>query len=134
MRGTLMLDSDHDLMVGEYADGTETLVAAIGPVQVAQAASQAVSLKQGAIWWNISAGIDYETLFYRGRLPDAQMNPLRATAFREALLSVGGVEGFRDTAAIISFERKGRILSARIPCLEIACDQSRATATIEVIE
>jgi hypothetical protein len=133
MRGTLMMDQDHDLMAGTWPDGAETLVMATGPIQVAQAAAQAVSLKQGAIWWNISAGIDYETLFYHNRLPDAQMNPMRAAAFREALLAVEGIEGFADRSDI-TFDRRNRVLGVRIPCLEIACDESRATATIEVIE
>lgn len=128
-----MMDQDNDLMAGEYPDGTEGLVMATGPVQVAQAAAQAVSLKQGSIWWNISAGIDYEGLFYHNRLSDAQMNPLRAAAMREALLSVEGVDGFSGDNAI-TFDRRGRSLSVRIPCVEIACDQSRATATIEVIQ
>lgn len=133
MRGTLMMDQDYDLMLGEYPDGTQSLVMAVGPVQVAQAAAQAVSLKQGAIWWNISAGIDYEGLFYHNRLPDAQMNPLRAAAMREALLAVEGVDGFSGSDAV-TFTRQGRMLAARVPCLEIACDQSLATATIEVIQ
>lgn len=127
-----MLAQDGDLILAEHDDGAQTIGVALGAYTVVQAAAQAVSLRQGNVWFNLAAGVDYESLFYSARGSDSQLAPIRATAFRDALSAVPGVLGF-DGAGQITFSRKGRTVTPSIPCLQIKCDDVRLSATIGVL-
>ena len=127
-----MLDSTGDLLCAVNEDGAETLVALRGAEQAAQAASMAVSQRQGRIWWNESLGVDYDGLFFNSGRSDADMAAIRAAALREAILAVPGVDSFEGTNEI-TFSRNNRILTPSIPCIRITCEASRVSATIEPI-
>lgn len=128
--GTIMLDGDGDVITAEWPDGSETIGVALGAQQVAQSAALAVSLHRGSVWWNISAGVDYDGLFYQANRGDAAMNPARAAAFREAVLTVPGVAGFSRSNAV-DFKRQGRTVKVNIACIDIACDESLVSASIQ---
>lgn len=130
---TLMLDDQDDVLLAEHDDGAETLGVAVGAATVIQAAHIALNLKRGSVWWNLSAGIDYEGLFYQTARSDVEMAPIRATAFRTALLSVPGVTGFAEETEI-SFERTSdQTLSATVPCITIDCEDVRTSYTLGIL-
>lgn len=131
--GSLLLDDQADLMGATYDDGSETIAAALGAQQVAQAAAIAVSVPQGAVWFNLSGNIDFDGLFYAPTLREEELGALRANAYRSAILSVPGIEGFADSD-VIEFDTSGnRRLGVNIPCVLIDCENSRTRTFIEVI-
>jgi hypothetical protein len=130
MAGTLMLDNTGDLIAAEWPGGVETVGIAIGIAQVAQSANLAVSVRKGSVWWNITAGVDYESLFHNTQ-DSVQLDPIRATAFREAVLSVPGISGFSKSDEITFARSAGRTVSVSIPCVDIDCDEGRATSEIQ---
>lgn len=127
--GTLMLDASGDLITAEWPDGEQTVGVVSGTEQVAQAAMLAVSLHRGSVWWNISAGVDYDGLFYHANRSDAAMASVRSAAFRQSLLDVPGITGFAG-ANDVTFSRRGRSISVTVPCVNIACEENLASATI----
>ena len=132
MTGTLMLDADGDLLLGDYESGTETIIVAVGADTVAQNMGVAVSLKKTTVWFNLEAGIDYDSLFYNSGKSDFEMEPIRSTAIREAIKSVPGFLMFRGSEKI-KFTREGRTLIPDITCVEIDCDNQITQTFVESI-
>lgn len=132
MFGTLMLDADGDLIeavetVGavEYA----TIGVALGSIEVAQNISLRVSTKTRDCWFNLAAGVDYGTLFYDTNRSDATMNPIRAQAFRETLEATPGFGSYAGSNEVV-FSRTGRKVEVSLPCVVIACDDSRVIPAV----
>ncbi len=132
MIGTLLLDETGDLLCGQHEDGSETIVAGLGAEVVSQSASQAIGLHKGKVWWNLEAGIDYDELWHNAKFPHEQMELVRASEIREAILSVPGVDGFYEDQQI-SFEYDGRLVKTKVPCIKIDCENSRVRGYVEVI-
>lgn len=133
MFGTLLLDEDGDLIAAyEVGDDTleyETIGIALGSQQVAQAASMRVSTRQSSVWFNVTAGIDYETLFYNTSRTDTVMNPIRSQMFMAELLATPGVSGVAGETAV-TFTRTVRTLAIDLPCVNIDCDNSRVVPIV----
>lgn len=132
MIGTLLLDETGDLLCGEHDGGAQTIVAGLGAEVVSQAASQAISLHKGAVWWSLQAGIDYDGLFYNAPFPHEDMELMRASELRDAVLAVPGVAGFYEDGPV-TFEYEGRNVKTKMPCIEIDCDNSRVRGFVEAI-
>lgn len=132
MYGTLMLDESGDLIEAADMSGIleyTTVAVALGSQQVAQALSMSVSTKQRDAWFNKSAGIDYEGLFYGSTRSDTVMNPIRAQAFRQAMENTPGFGSYAD-AKDVTFSRADRRLSVKLPCVVIDCDNSRVIPAV----
>lgn len=123
------LDQDNDVMLGTQPDGAETIVPSLGAETVAQAAAFAVSTHRGSLWYNQQIGLEYDGVFINTGRNDDELAHVRATALREVILSIPGVEGFADDSEI-TFTRQGRTLMPSIPCIIIDCDNSRTRGTI----
>ncbi len=131
---TLALDQDADIMGATHEDGAETVVVVSGALQVSQLAGQAVSLNRGSVWFNLFAGVDYQSLFYDATQSDQELAGIRASAIRDALFAVDGIAGFSSPGANITFDRINEdTLVPNIPCLIISCDYSRQPAYVEPI-
>lgn len=131
--GSLLLDDSGDLALACYDDGTETIAGARGAQQVAQSASIAVSVATGAVWFNLTRNIDYESLFYAPVLREEDLQALRSNAFRSAILAVPGIEGFEDSDEIVFSDSGERRINVTIPCVVIDCQNSRTRSFIEII-
>lgn len=132
MFGTLMLDENGDVIEAvETVSGDEytTIAVALGAQQVAQALSLNVSTKQNDVWFNRSAGIDYNGLFYSATRSDTVMNPIRAQAFRQALERTPGFGSYAE-GKDVQFSRAERRLTVGLPCVVIDCDNSRVTPAV----
>jgi hypothetical protein len=132
MYGTLMLDEQGDLIEAvEVVDGDEytTIAVALGAQQVGQALSLNVSTKQKDVWFNRSAGVDYNGLFYGATRSDDTMNPIRAQAFRQVIENTPGFGSYADTKDV-RFTRAERRLAVDLPCVVIDCDNSRVVPAV----
>ena len=132
MVATLLLDENADLLKACHPDGAETIAVGFGAEQVAQAASEAISLKQGNVWFNLDAGIDYDGLFFNARRSDSDLEAIRINVFTDALLSIPGIDGFENGQSI-ALSRRGDVLIPSIPCLLIDCENSISRSFIGVI-
>lgn len=127
-----MLDVDGDLIQAvETLDGEdyETIGIALGSIQVAQAASLRVSTRMDTVWFNRAVGIDFDGLYYNSRQSDDAMNPVRASAFRDAIRGTPGFGSFPDNDNVV-FTRTARGLEAKLPCFVVDCDSSRVIPAI----
>lgn len=132
MYGTLMLDETGDLIEAADMSGLieyTTVAVALGAQQVSQALSLSVSTKQRDVWFNKSAGIDYDGLFYGSTRTDRVMNPIRAQAFRQALENTPGFGSYASTKDV-QFTRADRRLQVDLPCVIIDCDNSRVIPAV----
>lgn len=127
-----MLDASGDLITAEETIGVDTyqtIGVSVGAPQVSQAMSLNVSTKVRDIWFNRSAGVDFNGLFYDSTRADAVMNPIRAQAFRDALTNTPGFGSFAD-GRDVNFTRTSRKIEVKLPCVVIACDASRVTPSV----
>ena len=132
MFGTLMLDDTGDLISAiEHLEGEtyQTIGVALGSIQVAQACSLRVSTTTNSVWFNRAHGIDMDGLFYNTNKTDADLNPIRAQAFRTVMENT---RGFGDYAGgnNVDFIRTGRKLAVQLPCFAVDCDTAIVTPVV----
>jgi len=132
MVATLLLEEDGDLLLASHPDGATTIFVGSGARQVTQAVAQNTALKQGSVWFDRAAGIDYDRLFYNSRRPDEEMEAIRAAVISEAVLATPGVEGFVEGGEV-TITRQGRTLIPDIPCININCENGIVNAFVGVL-
>ena len=132
MTTTVLLDEDGDVLLAAHPDGATTIFVGEGAEQVTQAVAQNTALKQGSVWFNRAAGIDYDSLFFNARRSDEDLESIRASVISEAVLSTPGVEGFADGGQV-TISRQGNSIVPAIPCININCENAIVRAFVGVL-
>lgn len=127
MKTSFALSEKADFLVGTYNSGHSTIALVSGAELIAQSMKVGMALEKGALWFNLSYGLDKQSLFYNTNSTDEELYPLRALAIKEFMRTFEGVQSIDGEPV---FVKDGRSLYVTAPCAIVDCEHSTKRITI----